>query len=260
MTQQNATDHLSWWAAQLRLTAFPSPATPLGLPENWWQDVVGEAPETVTLQRKEAGLQERGRFAGRQLELKVVPGRIDWEFNPIEDEREDWEINGISTTGPFQEALSAFLPRVHNWFQLETCPPVRRLAFGAVLVSRVDNRQEGYRQLAAYLRRYVLLDPENSSDFLYQINRPRASASGIEGLAINRLSKWSVGVLRMGRFAFGRTAIEPHILSVKHTCRLELDINTNAEYPGELDQQQMALVLNELVRLGEEISREGDIP
>ena len=51
-------------------------------------------------------------------------------------------------------------------------------------------RELGYRELGRFLPA-VRLD-EDSSDFSYQINRPRRSTV-IPELSVNRLSKWSVG-------------------------------------------------------------------
>jgi len=45
-----------------------------------------------------------------------------------------------------------------------------------------------------------------------------------------------------------------------NVCRLEFDINTAAEFPGELVGDQLRETLNELVQFGVEIIEKGDIP
>lgn len=257
MSQQNVAGRLSleaWQAEILRLTAFPSPAAQLGEP-TWWKDLVGEPPETKISQPRTGGQQEEGPFEGRKLVLRVEPIRIDWLFTPIDDRAQEFE--SIPTTGSFPESLQIFLQLMLRWFELATCPPVQRLAFGATVLLPVENQQIGYRQISAYLP--FQLDPEGSSDFSYQINRPRDSTSGISGLRINRLSKWSLVRVTMGALALGPAFVGYSARRIHHVCRLELDINTVPDFQGELSREQLPQIFQELVNLGQEIVREGDI-
>jgi len=259
MSQQNVVGRLSleaWQAEILRLTAFPSPAAQLGEP-TWWKDLVGEPPETKISQPRTGGQQEEGRFdESRKLVLRVEPTRIDWLLTPIDD----WarEAKGIPTTGSFPESLQIFLQLMLRWFEFATCPAVQRLAFGATVLLPVENQQAGYRQISAYFP--FQLDPEGSSDFSYQINRPRDSTSGISGLRINRLSKWSVVRVTMGELALGPAVVGYSARQAHDVCRLELDINTAPDFQGELSREQLPQIFQELVNLGREIVREGDIP
>lgn len=201
MTQQIGVDRPSlgvWQAETMRLTAFPGPAARIAEP-TWWADLVGEPPEAKISRPRKGGQQEEGIFEGRKLVLVVEPSRIDWLLIPAD--HQDGEMGDIPTIGSFPEALDAFSQLMLRWFALGTCPPVRRLAFGAILLQPVEDRQTGYRQISAYLPS-VRLDPEGSSDFSYQINRPRDSTSGISGLRINRLSKWS-SYLENGPILYG---------------------------------------------------------
>ena len=223
----------------------------------WWTDLVGEPSENRIAQPRRGGQHEEGPFEGGKLVLRVEPTRIDWLFTPI-GQREP-ELEGIPPVGPFPHLLDAFLRVMRRWFELETCPPVQRLAFGAILLQRVEDRQTGYRQIAAYLPS-IQLDPEGSSDFSYQINRPRESASGVSGLRINRLSKWSVA-----SWLSQELSIRPE--SVRHSrgqpffaCRLEVDVNTAQDFQDELSRAQLPRIFQELVDLGQEIVNRGDIP
>ena len=259
MPQQNIVDRRpleAWQAEILRLTAFPSPSAQLGEP-TWWKDLVGEHPETKISQPRVGGQQEEGRLdEGRKLVLRVEPTRIDWLLTPIENRAR--EVNGIPTTGSFPESVQTFRQLMLRWFELATCPPVQRLAFGATALLPVEDLQAGYRQISAYLP--FQLDPEGSSDFSYQINRPRDSTSGISGLRINRLSKWSVVRLTMGDITFGPASVSYAARHIRHACRLELDINTAADFQGELSREQLPQIFRELVQLGQEIVKDGDIP
>ena len=147
-----------------------------------------------------------------------------------------------------------------RWFNSSGCPPIQRLAFGAVLLQPVDNQQKGYRQLAAYLPS-LQLALEGATDFFYQINRARPSHSGVPNLKINRLSKWSVYSWAM---AEAEVSLAPEtrfrVRQKGAACRLELDINTHPDFLGDLPQEQLSHIFEELLSLGQEIAREGDIP
>lgn len=260
MTQQNVAERLpltAWQVKTLRLTAFPSPSAQF-LEPTWWADLVGEPPESKTLRPRERVQQEEGLFEGKKLVLNARPTRIDWLFTPIDDR--ELEVEDFPTLGPFSESLDIFLPLMLRWFELETCPSVQRLAFGAILLHSVESRQAGDRQISAYLPS-VQLDLEGSSDLLYQINRPRDSSSGVPDLRINRLSKWSVATMKSVAFSMRAASVEYISARGEHfACRLELDINTSQYFQGELAREQLPQVFQELVDLGKEIAREGDIP
>src|SRR5436190_1193852 len=83
------------------------------------------------------------------------------------------------------------LPPLEAW----QVAPITRLAFGAVLAQPTEDRHSGYVQIAKYLPS-IRLDVDGSSDFLFQINRPRPSRVGIENLLINRLARWSVLIFK----------------------------------------------------------------
>ena len=149
---------------------------------------------------------------------------------------------------------------MNRWLTLDSCPEIQRVAFGAVLLSPVDSKVSGYRQLAAYLPS-VTIDPEHSTDLLYQINRPRESATGIPDLKINRLSKWSVAQISTAGLVLEPTRILYHDVPQAYlACRLELDINTAAERREPLPRETVSNVWQELLNLGMEIVIDGDQP
>ena len=129
------------------------------------------------------------------------------------------------------------------------------------MVQQVVDRAEGYKSLQKYLPA-VQLDPEGSSDFLYQINRKRESKV-IKGLTINRLQKWSV--LAMHRMAFDVGIVEGAqqqsrgVLSAPLSAqRLELDINTQPDRTEPFQSKDLNAIYSELISLGEEIAVRGD--
>jgi hypothetical protein len=247
-----------WRVESLRLTAFPSPSAQIIEP-SWWRDLQGEEPENRVSQPRKGGLKEEGPFAGGNLVLGVAPTRIDWIYAQTVDEKRQSE--GFVTIGSLHDSVTIFAQLMNRWFELDTCPPVQRLAFGVVMLQPVENLPAGYRQLMQYLRFMQFDDVENTSDFLYQINRIRSSTV-VPGLRINRLSKWSVAYTQ-------RQIISMPIVSVptQHelrppyfACRLELDINTVHEFQDEFHRGRLSTIFRELTELGLEIANRGDIP
>ncbi len=243
-----------WRAESLRLTAFlrrPEDKLDVGS----WQEFLGSEPKSSESRPREGLVLEGGSCGQGWLTLEGSPIRVDWRLgiNP-EDRGTSPEIPSL---GDFESVQGQFGVLMKRW--LKKSPPLNRLAFGAILNLPVENLTEGYRLLGNYLPK-VEIDPERSRDLFYQINRRRPSRSGIEGVEINRLTKWSVSQLRAGLMdlspghgQFMETA-EPLF-----ACRLELDINTAPEFKSSLKKSRFSKLFDELVELGMEIARNGDI-
>lgn len=248
----------AWEAEVLRVTAFPIPAAP-ARDYGWWRELVGEPPERSINRPRESSLREEGPFNGGILINEIQPLRIDWVLAPPQEE--GVEAVGFRFIGPFPQAVDAFLQLVTRWLDLTTCPDLLRLAFGAIVLHPVGTKVAGYQQLAAYLPS-VQVDPEGSSDFLYQINRQRLSRTGVPGLMLNRLSKWSVATIQEVKFVVAQGAagqvISGDIPAI--ACRLELDINTEAGRREALPRDSLDRLLQELADLAIEIVSKGDIP
>lgn len=134
------------------------------------------------------------------------------------------------------------------------------MAFGAVLIIPVDNRIQGYQILQGYLPK-LSLDVENSSDLIYQINRPRIIEGFFDNIAINRLSRWTVESMQFGRIEFNPIKIEMPIVKSagNYSCKLRLDINTPIGL-DELPRKSLKELFRTLVSLAEEIASYGDMP
>ena len=170
---------------------------------------------------------------------------------------EEPAVGGIPELGAMTDALSVFREAMDRWLAKEQALPMLRLAFGAVLVMPVSNREEGYRQLSDYLP--FGLDPDGSSDFSYRINRPRESAVLGSELRINRLSTWTVGVWTSAAISLAPSGLPPKPVDQRYACRLQLDINTSPVFPGELPQDRVPALFEELIELGTEIAANGDV-
>jgi hypothetical protein len=244
----------AWQTEVLRLTGFrtgPDSRRDLDL----WRRVVGDEPEFRHVKPKVGEQQDGGPFRDGKLVLQLQSARIDWLYLPELDAADD-KTTDIS----FPTSLAHFLPAMSEW--LRDSGPINRLAFGAILRLPVLDRVVGYRQLSDLLP--FTVDAETSSDFLFQINRPRSSRI-VPGLKINRMCKWSVGFLvlfkpvEVNLSAPAREAVAEFDRQDDH-CRIELDINTVLDPGIILETPHSGEVFHELVELGREIVRVGDHP
>ncbi len=219
---------------------------------------MGEPPETKLLTPKRGALKEEGPLEKGRLVLNIRPMRIDWLFQSIYDDQS--ESFPIPIIGPFPESLVPFFGIIERWFSLEALPELTRIALGVVLVEPVEDKKLGYQRISKYLPT-IKLDTEKSSDFSYQINRPRPSTSGIKDLSVKRISRWSVSLHRAAAISVGPDSAEAATLGQTYfTTRLEVDINTAPDFKGFLPAEHLSKILRELVSLAEEIASKGDIP
>jgi hypothetical protein len=240
---------MAWLAQSLRLTIFPVPGAPLdGLPT--FERLTGRTPEQII--NKAGRYAEAGPIGAGGLQLvRQPPVRVDLVFAIMTNE--DDEMPEMLALGPFEEQLAVFLPLARAL--LEGAPPIQRLAFGAELTRRTNNRDESYR----YINEKVQggrLNLDGASEFTYQINRPRDSVT-IRGMPLNRLAKWSANKFaRLLVDSAGRPTLGPET----HGNRLSLDINTSGENLGELARASLVPLFDELVALGREVAERGDVP
>jgi len=241
-----------WYAESLRLTVFT--LLPPASHDSWWQEVAGDSPDTETVQRKLSHVRVEGKFGPGRLVLDIIGNKIDWVLAPSEDPSLWKEETLPPNVGLFAETRDDFVKTISRW--LVSTPPVVRLAFGARLMMPAADKEEAYRQLSSYLP--FTLDEKNSSDFNYQINRPRKSRVFGEDLRINRLMKWaSLWFRTIAGIPLAKTGVTTQS---SHMCFLELDINTDAEIDKPLSEKDVLDLFQELVELANEIAEKGDIP
>jgi len=244
-------DPSSWNLTQARLTAFPLVPLEYSL-FNWWVELFGEKPATRTELPREGRLSEEGSFASEKLRLTIQPHRVDWFFQPSDEKVS--ESPAPADIGSWPKAIDGFSGFAKSWIKTKSLPEFRRLAFGAILSEPVKDGKDGYKKLSKYLPT-VKIDPENSTDFFYQINRPRDQSTVLPEVSINRLCKWSVSQEQMGIIRPGELTLVP--TSSFFACRLETDINTSPDFRYKLEK--LELLYDEFVNLAIEISEKGDI-
>lgn len=251
-SQSYPTSDLNAWLAQvLRLTAFPVDPE-AALKQDLWEEVMGEPSETST--RKKLLRTDEGRIDSKVLTLTIDLKRIEWAFYPEID-----PLNlpaEIPSLGAFTAAIDECSDFIRRFFSGH-CPEIQRLAFGAQLVRPSESREGAYRILDSCLQD-VKVD-QNSHDFLYRINKKRKCLSLAHGPEINRLSTWSAIKLQFGTIVQGSEPLSPLHPTEWEGCRLELDINTDANRKEPLPGESLLEIWQELVDLGKEIAERGDV-
>ena len=238
----------AWQVEHLRFTLFSDPA-PVDAAAVW-REITGADPDVVSNQPKQGLVQVQGKLDDqRRLALQVQHRRVDWVLGPIDAETPPAE--GFFAIASLPTALEDFSGLLNRW--LPTRPGAERLALAGVMHQPQPDRIAGYKQIQQYLPA-ITLDPD-SSDFLYQINRPRSSRTGIANLRINRLTKWSVAIL----VHLSGLVTRLSEVSYRHACRLEFDINTAPDPNVTLPQGAFPSLLAEFTDLVRELAERGDV-
>lgn len=247
-----------WSADGVRLTLFPLVQLQgLDTITKMWRGIAGGAvPDETTSKAMSASHLVHGAFGNGRLLVATQPGRIDVHYT-VEPQP---AIISPNILGPADDVLRLFQERTTSL--LTDVPAMHRLAFGGIFVQPAESRQAGYRALSQYLPS-LTIDVDNTSDLLYQVNRPRASVV-IEGMQINRLTKWSVQGIMALQFtepAVGLAGLpnrQPSAVHAIYSPRLEADMSTVAN-GQELPASKLAGLLAELIDLTHEIAVKGDI-
>ena len=244
-----------WQTESLRLSAFVTNAiTPASV--NLWEQLMGEAPEEVQHKPRQQAVKEEGQCLNGLLSVEANRNRIDWRLNydPKSPHSE------LPVIGSYESLQNEFQRLMQKW--ITQCPPIHRLAYGAVLLCSMERISDAFSFLDRLLPD-IQIDWKNAHDFLYRINRRRGSECGIKKLEINRVSTWSV--MSIPTIVVDLSPTEQRTTRVTQStgdslCRLELDINTAPEFRHEIEKREVSRVFAELVALGNEIASSGDIP
>ncbi len=238
----------AWQVESLRLTAFAHGKVDISN-ARWLEELFGDDVVRIQDNRASGVRSEIVSFAKGKLLLQTIPQVrvIHWTFETLEGAEFGLrELNLVDSLEPFRELME-------RW--LHSCPDLQRIAFGCVLRLPVSDRESGYRKMSDYL---VFNIDEDSYDFSYQINRPRMSSvfgDTRESIRINRLSRWSIAA----SFVIGILPVQVPPTEISSHCRIELDINTEAEFQEVLPRSFFCSLFDEIVRLGCELVTEGDI-
>ena len=248
----------AWEAAEhLRLTTFIRP-TGVVSRTGLWREVVGADPDQSVSQPRQNLIQETGALKNipdASLLMNANLERVDWILRP----NTVGPAQAPPTLGNVGNALESFRKAVRPWLEREELD-VTRMAFGAALSKSAPNVEAGYKHLSVFLLNLNSDGLQGAENFLYQINRPRESIS-VPSFTVNRLSKWSVAMfesvsITVSPSSGGVTgrAGSPRLMSM-----LELDINTSPKPDELIPNDGIPELFHELVSLGLEIAKRGDI-
>lgn len=243
---------MDWNIHHLRLTAFLM--SPLDVSNiSWWKDTIGIEPTSLKITSMTLPVrEEEGLLGDLVLLLKIELTRVDWILSSSNKQG----MEEFPHLGDTDQAFEAFLGVTNKWFENEQLPKIKRLAFGSRFQRKVDARINGYDELDNYLH-FSDLDTKNSSDFLYQINRPRPSKI-INKISINRLSKWHVVNAKLLAIDISGTQ-QGSVAADIYATTLDLDLSSDAENDSELPKNKLKKLFKELISLAKEIGEKGDI-
>lgn len=248
-------DRNEWRARHLMLIAFPVESA-LTQDQNWWTELTGNQPETSV--RKPQGREDAGTFGDVAVSLEIDPFRVKWTLAPKVDV--DNLPDTVPTLGPVFGRRDWLVELMGRWIQ--HCPPIKRLAFAGNLVQLVANRDEAYGRLNSYLHGVNV--SADTSDFMYRLNRRRNTATGIQGLVVNRLCTWYAVKISFGLHAVSLGSGESRDVQIQpeqDAAVLDLDINTIPEFStADLSRDQLRRVFAELVDIGLQAAEQGDVP
>lgn len=242
-----------WVAEQLRLSIFP-PATDSTRSPDWWQEMVGAEPEEISMSPKKGTGVVAGSYESGKLLLRLEPDRVDWLMLPPDQESDSGlDFHNI---GQAPESIRVFSELAQRWFSLPNVPAVTRIAFGGVLLHPEEDKRSSYERLGSYLP--FNLNPD-VSDFVLQINLPKVpSRLEMDGLALNRLSKWTSVFQKDLSLSIGQDIDLLHSRGPQISAiRLEFDTNTVPTFRGEIPRERLFELFQELVEQTISIATDG---
>ena len=235
-----------WLVESLRLTGFLE--EPLADPAriDWWSEVVGDQPANTASRPREGMFQWAGDFdlgsaSPTTLGLEVEPLRTDWNLTGSPQPEDPL---AFVTIGSLTETLPTFLERLTAWIgNFPSCP---RFALGGAVLLPSVSVEAAYEQLSGLLPA-LDIDPAESRDLLYRINRPRSARSlPIDHPGINRITTWSVVTINSMFLSIPGTFVGHQ--QGPSAARLEFDINTIPNQPNLIPGDRLIEVADELQR------------
>ena len=189
-----------------------------------WEKLMGDRPQAINDRPRDGILQEEGNVEGNRLVLSSRARRIEWRVLPIPPT--DPKGGSAATLTELGKGISLLARAVT--ISTDEIRQVERFALGAILLKQPPDEAEVLRHLLRYFPDKGL-DSSDTSDFMYQINRRRRSASAPHVL-VNRLARWSLEQVHSGNLQISAAAPPSvQMFGSRLTGKLVLDINTAPE-------------------------------
>lgn len=244
-----SSEPINWLAESFRATAFYVSAVKERSLD--WKSFTESDPTQRSEDLSRGLYRESGPFRDALLTVTQQSHRIDflWAADPSKPPKmEPWFDIGL-----YRDRADKFTQVARRWIGL--IPAARRVGFGLIAISEAKDYRDAIRILMPLLPG-IEFDPQNDSDIFWQINRPRPSST-IEGLVINRLSKWQIVQGRQLMVEEGNSPVP--IGPTREIVRVELDISTNAEHEGSLARDSLPQLIDEMATAAHEFLEKGDI-
>lgn len=249
-----------WLAEQLRFTIFPkTPIFSSDVLVDWAFALTNKHPDEIKSKPAEVFYSANGSGTFEEFNYNyLIESQIDRiHFRMVGDPTSESISSPWIALGLLDKIIKPFSSIANKIISLNAWPnEVKRIAFGTYLLFPVDDRQHGYAELDKLLK-YINMDPQNSSDFIFQINRPKSSSYG----KINRLSKWLTAI-NSGPILIKQEdqKINAQVSSnPSYAVKAILDISTfPSDKPIATSCEKQIEILNLLVAMAFEIADKGD--
>jgi hypothetical protein len=240
-----------WLTLGVRLSVFP--IDPWEVPPDLWHRVVGQRPETDQAPRGQRLHIQTGPWLAGSLQLAVSPFSVVWQAtSPASEEGlpnlENWLVETV---------IPEFVAVTNPWLASVDLN-IKRLGFGLHSVLPAADQISSYKILQELVRA-VAIEPETTSDFFYQINRPIPSRVLGDGTRFNRLTKWSVPMFQPVTVQVTPVPQMSPATRVLYAS-LDNDVNTPGERLVPLEKGQLEAIYDELVQLAWENLEFGEKP
>ena len=251
--QEDLFENLDIWAAErLRFTGFYEESISIAN-TRLFDSVLQTAPDELRQTNKAPSMvQESGPFGeDNTFQCEIHPDRFHLNLIPAESKA----ANDLVLIGEYVDILKDFQGVIDDWFKRGECPPLRRIAFGAVLCYRLTDLNEGY----ALFNDRLNLDIGGARLVEFKINRRRTSQV-IEDLEVNRLSSWLLAKVVSGQLAMSKDDDVVPSIAQRHAidvCKLTLDVNSDPSHLSPL--AEIGSLFHEFADMGSEIAANGDI-
>jgi hypothetical protein len=233
------------FAESLRITIFPSGKLPGD--DAIWHRLTGHDPEVDENRRAEAMRRQVGPHSEGELEVRVLPGRVDLLMRVLPSIAIE-----NAYIGPFAREANAFIALARPWLS-DLGGDVMRVAFGGVVLYPAADRADAYELLAKYVPSLQIVDAEQVKEAWYRVNRPKESQYG----TLNRITTWQPAVRSVSITTSGAKTVR---MSGGRYLRLEFDHNTLAERSEPLEQTVILPIYEEPLSLALENASRGECP
>lgn len=241
-----------WLTLVARLSVFPT--APWDAPSDLWERVAGVPPETSQDQPRQRLRLQTGSWRDGVLQVTASPVSVVWVAAPSPNSEglpnlDHWSVESV---------LPDFLSITRPWLTAVNFE-VKRVGFGLHALLLAEDRISAYKLLQGLVPS-IKIEPETTSDLLYQINRPVPSRSLFGDVRLNRLMKWSAPFFGSAQFQATASFVQATPVSGRHYAGLDNDVNTPAERIEPIEKGQLGAIYDELVELAGENLEFGEKP